>query len=200
MRLSTSSLLFFAGSSATPFFENRTTSTSRISTSSSSRYRDAINPSAINDTASNSPSHSNPNTASPITLFNNYTAAGNTSPYYNPAAFADPYYLILINTSGDLAISSLVSCGSIWTSSFEKWQKTAEVTTGPVIPASTRIEISFLWISTQPVTTETFEGTLTSWTTVKSKNHKFSHHLHRSLDAYKSAALQGPVSNLICRC
>jgi hypothetical protein len=60
--------------------------------------------------------------------------------YYNPAAFTNPYWFVLINTSGDLAQSSIVSCGNIWQSSFTEWLATAPVTTGPSIPAITATE------------------------------------------------------------
>lgn len=82
------------------------------------------------------------------------------SAYYNPAAFVNPYFFILINTSGDLVWSSLRSCGSIWASSFTRWLGTAEVSTGPIIPATTQTTTWLPWISTSTGSMETVVTTI----------------------------------------
>ena len=90
--------------------------------------------------------------------------SGVTSAYYNPAHFVNPYFFIVINTSGDLVLSSLRSCSSIWGSSFAKWLATAEVTTGPIVPGATYTTTLLPWISSQAASTETFSRSLSTWT------------------------------------
>lgn len=134
MLVVTAATLFFAvgvTSNATPLYLNSTTTSSHSSTSRTSSFS-SVTTSPSNHSSSNSSGH-------------NETITG--SAYYNPYSFVNPYYYRALSATGE-ALSSLMSCSSIWRSDFSTWSLTAEKTTGPIVAKTTQTTLDVGYITT----------------------------------------------------
>jgi hypothetical protein len=90
--------------------------------------------------------------------------ATTSPPYFSTPAFVNPYFFIVIDSSvaadPDL-LGSASLCSSVWNTAFTEWLGTAQISTGPVVSASTETTTYYPWFTTKLAVdsfTETVNG------------------------------------------